>query len=91
VNHNISLQDIVFRCGHLNIHKQTLQVNKVFSFLLCKINLGKIGTIRDQENINSILIDPEDTEEAFQYNYSVLSHDQYEIKYEVRFTVSDDK
>jgi len=39
---------------------------------------------------DSIIIPPEN-EEAFQYNFFVKHSNQYRVKYEVSFTVSDDK
>ena len=38
-----------------------------------------------------MLIPPESEDETFQYNFFVKSHQQYAVKYEVTFAVSDDK
>ena len=43
------------------------------------------------EDCDSVFIEPEIEEEAFQYNFFLKSHKQYEVKYEVTFTVGDDK
>lgn len=86
----IPLEDVLFYCGHLNIHGYANIPSKLFSAYLCKVNLGRIGYQQDA-HCNSILIEPDSEQAAFQYNFFVNSHAQYEVKYEVSFMVSDDK
>ena len=37
------------------------------------------------------MIRPENEDEAFQYNFFLKTHQQYSVKYEITFTVSDEK
>jgi len=45
VNKTIPLEDIVLYCGHVNIHPK-IQPNKVFTFLLGRVRLGRMGTLK---------------------------------------------
>jgi hypothetical protein len=50
---------MVFYCGHINIHP-LIKPNKVFTFLLCRISLGKIGTVKGDISLaDSILLESE--------------------------------
>ena len=55
----------------------------MFTFLLCKVSLGMAGNPRTPrlEDCDSVFIEPEIEEEAFQYNFFLKSHKQYEVKY----------
>lgn len=54
----VPLEDLMVYCGHVNIHSQS-QSNKIFTFLLGKVALGRRGTARDDvTRLDSILIDP---------------------------------
>jgi hypothetical protein len=60
-NHAIPLEDVIFFCGHVNIKKYHSEPNKIFTFLICKVSLGKIGKFSDANNdkIDSVFIPPE--------------------------------
>lgn len=78
-------------CGHVNIHAQS-QTNKVFTFLLGRVALGRRGTARDDvTRLDSILIDPERDRNSCQFNFFLRSHDQYQLRYEANFTVGEER
>lgn len=48
---------MVFYCGHVNIHT-LIKPNRVFCFLLCRLKLGKIGTVKDEVSLaDSVLLE----------------------------------
>jgi hypothetical protein len=59
ITQTIPLEDVIFFCGHINIKKYHAQPNKIFTFLICKTNLGKIGKFNDSNRvIDSVFIPP---------------------------------
>jgi hypothetical protein len=100
IDKSLSLEEVVFKCGHINIQKFignffTILGNqhKILSFLICKVHLGKIGSSSDPDvtNCDSIYLQPEASEDVFQYNYFIRNPTQYAILYEVTFTTTDEK
>lgn len=88
---SIPLEDLILYCGHVNIHPN-IKPNKVFTFLMGKANLGRMGTLKeDVTQLDSMLIESEAQKDAFQYNFFIRSHAQYQIRYEVNFTIGDEK
>ena len=82
---------MVFYCGHINIHSQ-IRTSKVFTFLLCGLNLGRIGTVNDEISlVDSILLESDSEKEAFQYNFMINDQQRYQIQYEVHFTIGSEK
>ena len=78
---------MVFYCGHVNIHT-LIRPNKVFTFLICRVNLGKIGTIRDEVQLSdSILLESQSEKDAFQYNFMINDQSKYKVLYEVNFVI----
>lgn len=66
----------------MNIHKHLAHPHKIFTFLISKVSLGKIGTPKDDvSSCESIFIEPTNNEDVFQYNYFIRSHYQYSVKY----------
>jgi hypothetical protein len=78
-------------CGHVNIHPQTTP-NKIFTFLLGKVALGRKGTAKDDvTRLDSILIDSDHDRNSFQFNFFLRSHEQYQLKFEANFTVGEER
>jgi len=76
---NIPTEEILFYCGHINIHP-IAKPNKVFSFLLCKLNLGKIGTVSEDISLaDSILLESQTEKDAFQYNFMLKDIRNYKV------------
>jgi hypothetical protein len=88
----ILLEDLILYAGHINIHKYSNQPYKIFTFLLCKVWLGSTGLSSSPQiqACDSVIIPPEN-EEAFQYNFFVRAHAQYQVRYEVSFSVTEEK
>jgi hypothetical protein len=80
---------MVFYCGHVNIHS-LIRPNRVFSFLLCRLHLGRIGTVRDEVSLaDSVLLESDGEKDAFQYNFMINDYQKYELEYEVHFSVGN--
>ena len=87
----IPLEDLMVFCGHVNIHSHS-QPNKIFTFLLGRVALGRRGTTRDDvTRLDSILIDPEREHNSCQFNFFLRSHEQYQLRYEANFTVGEER
>jgi hypothetical protein len=41
IEKTLSLEDVVFKCGHINIQKFIANQHKIITFLICKVYLGK--------------------------------------------------
>lgn len=68
-------------CGHVNIHTQSIS-NKIFTFLIGKVALGRRGTAKDDvTKLDSILIDNDNERNSFQYNFFLRSHEQYHLRF----------
>lgn len=82
---------MVFYCGHLNIHSLA-RSGKIFTFLLCRLNLGRIGTVQDELRlVDSVLLQSEGEKDAFQYNYMINDRGRYWVDYEVSFSLGSEK
>jgi hypothetical protein len=91
VQQAIPLEDVIFFCGHVNIKKYHQEPNKIFTFLLCRTSLGRIGKFKDPlDKVDSVFIPPENEAEPYHFNFLLNSHSQYEVKYEVSFVIGDD-
>lgn len=90
-NKTVPLEDLMVFCGHVNIHSQS-QPNKIFTFLLGRVALGRKGTTQDDvTRLQSIFIDPERDRNSCQFNFFLRSHDQYQIRYEANFTIGEER
>ncbi len=49
INKTLSLEDVIFKCGHINIQKFLGNQHKILTFLICKVHLGKIGHTLDPD------------------------------------------
>jgi hypothetical protein len=60
ISKSLSLEDVVFKCGHINIQKFLGNQHKILTFLICKVNLGKIGRSSDLDvtQCDAIFIEP---------------------------------
>lgn len=78
---SIPSEEMVFYCGHVNIHA-LIRPSKVFTFLLCKLKLGKIATVQDEFSMaDSMLLESDSDREAFQYNFMVRDQRRYQVQY----------
>ncbi len=69
-----------------------MRPNRVFTFLLCKLDLGKIGSAKDDLSLaDSVLLESEGEKDAFQYNFMINNQANYFVQYEVNFTLGKDK
>lgn len=91
LRNSLKVEDMVFYCGHLNIHSLA-RPGKIFTFLLCRLNLGRIGTVKDELALaDSVLLESEGEKEAFQYNFMINDRGRYWVEYEVRFSLGNEK
>lgn len=82
-------EEMVFYCGHINIHG-LMKPGKVFTFLLCKVQLGRVGRVREAgKGADTVLLEGEG--DAFQYNFMLNDRTRYFVEYEVSFTLANDK
>ena len=90
-SNSLPTQEMIFYCGHVNIHSQ-IRPNKIFTFLLCRLDLGKIGTIKDEVSLaDSILLESDSEKDAFQYNFMINNQQKYQIEYEAHFVIGTEK
>ncbi len=73
ISKSLSLEDVVFKFGHINIQKFLGNQHKILTFLICKVHLGKIGRSSDPDvtQCDAIFIEPETNEDVFQFNYFI--------------------
>jgi hypothetical protein len=84
-------EEMVFYCGHLNIHA-LIKPGKVFTLLLCRLRLGRIGMVGAGEGLaDSVLLESESGREALQYNFMLRDRQNYQVEYEAQFAIGSEK
>ena len=79
----------MFVCGHINLESYHRDLSKVFHFLICEVAPGSIAHFSEGfDYADSLLLDQKKSE-PYHYNIFLKSYEQYEVKYECTFVVSD--